>query len=80
MQNLSSGSCPYSEFEDLSGQTVTTTETFGACDTLTAGPSFAINSPGNVLFEAGNMIIFKNGFSVGSGASFAALLDPALAP
>ncbi len=72
--------CPYSATLDLSSQTVTTTETFGACDTLTAGSGFAVVSPGNVTFVAGNRIILDNGFSVGSGAVFTAQLDSALGP
>lgn len=72
--------CPYSPTLDLSNITVTSTETYGACDTLTAGPFFAVVAPGDATFEAGNSIVLKNGFSVGLGASFRAIINPALVP
>ncbi len=80
IQGLIVPACPYATTLDLSGQTVTTTETFGACDTLTAGPAFAVESPGNVTFVAGNMIVLDDGFSVGPGATFTAELDATLSP
>jgi Zn-dependent metalloprotease len=74
------GGCPYDDFVDMTSQAVTTTETFGACDTLTAGTGFAVESPGDVTFEAGNTIVLENGFSVGSGATLTAVIDPSLHP
>jgi hypothetical protein len=70
--------CDGQEYIDLSSATVTTSETFGACDTLTAGSGFAIESPGDVTFEAGNMIVLENGFSVDAGATLTATIDPSL--
>jgi hypothetical protein len=63
----------------LSNQTVTTTQTYVSCDTLTAGDSFRVASPGNVAFRAAMGVILANGFSVGPGAIFTAGLDASLA-
>jgi len=56
----------------LGGQTVTTTQTFTSCSDLEAGSGFAVESPGDVTFEAQGSVILGNGFSVGSGARFQA--------
>jgi hypothetical protein len=64
----------------LSSQTITTTETFTSCSTITAGPAFRVASPGDVTFHAATSVILTNGFSVGPGATFTAGLDPSLAP
>jgi hypothetical protein len=74
------GACPYSTTLDLANETVTTTETRGACDTVTVGPNFAVNAPGDLTIEAGNMVVLKNGSSVGAGAKLTVVLDPALNP
>ena len=56
---------------DLSGLTVSTTETYEACDTITAD-TFTIEGTGVVTFRAGNLIILENGFSVESGGELTA--------
>jgi len=56
---------------DLSGVNVTGTETFVACDTLTAD-TFVVESTGNAHFRAGSRIILENGFSVAAGGIFTA--------
>jgi hypothetical protein len=63
----------------LSNQTVTTTETYTSCGTLTVGPAFRIESPGDVTVRAALRVVLGNGFSVASGATFTAGLDPSLA-
>jgi Zn-dependent metalloprotease len=70
--------CPYFPTLQLEGETVTTTETRGACDTVTVGPNFAVNSPGDLTIEAGTMVVFTNGSSVGSDAKLTVVLDPSL--
>lgn len=47
-----------------------------ACDTLTAGTAFNILSGRDVTFKARNLIELTDGFSVESGATFSAELDP----
>lgn len=64
----------------LENQTVTGTELFEACRTITAGPDFTVGSTGDVTFRAGEKIILRDGFSVASGGSFVAGIDPSLAP
>ena len=56
----------------LENQTVTTDKTFTSCADLQAGNNFAVESPGNVTFQAQGKVVLTSGFSVGSGASFAA--------
>jgi hypothetical protein len=56
---------------DLSGVSVTGTETYTACDTLTAD-TFSIESSGDARFRAGSRIVLENGFSVASGGGFTA--------
>jgi glucose/arabinose dehydrogenase len=62
----------------LDSQTVSDTRTEEACRTLTAGP-YAVTSPGEVTFRAGETVILRDGFSVGAGAGFMAEVDPLLA-
>ncbi len=56
----------------LENQTVTADKTFTSCADLQAGNNFAVESPGNVTFQAQGKVVLTSGFSVGSGASFAA--------
>jgi len=64
----------------LSGTTVDSTQTFTACDVLTAGPDFQVIASGDLTFRAGARIVLRNGFSVGAGARFRAVIDPGLLP
>ena len=64
----------------LSNQTITSTQTYTSCGTLTAGPAFRVEAPGNVAARAAIRVVLTNGFSVGPGATFKAGIDPALAP
>lgn len=52
---------------ELTNDTITTTEIFEACNSIAAGPNFAILSPGDVTLRAGTVIL-SGGFSVGIGA------------
>ena len=72
---LTVGAC--GEFEDraLSDQTVSTTETFEACHSITASSGFEVVPPGDVTFRAGNRIVLEDEFSVGVSAVFAAILE-----
>ncbi len=63
--------CTAATTQNLSNQTITGAATYEACDTITAGTAFAIDSPGNVTFRAPH-IVLTNGFSVGAGATFLA--------
>lgn len=62
----------------LENQTVTTSEDYAGCFTLTAGPAFVVGTGAEVTFRARDAIILRNGFSVTSDAlSFRVLIDPA---
>ncbi len=52
--------------------------TYEACHTITAGSGFTVAGPATVLFRAGTRIVLSSGFSVASGASFRAEIDPTL--
>ncbi len=64
----------------LSNQSVTGTETFDGCNSVTAQSGFTVTSTADVTFRAGNLIILGNGFSVERGASFKAVIDPFVRP
>jgi hypothetical protein len=63
----------------LANTTIATTQVFISCGTLTAGPAFRVESPGDVTLRAAIRVSLANGFSVGPGATFKAGLDPSLA-
>lgn len=63
---------------DLTDQQIDTVAIFEACDTLSAGSGFHVAGSGDVTFRAGHRIVLQSGFSVGSGASFRAAIDPSI--
>ncbi|MGB6995044.1 MAG: 3-coathanger stack domain-containing protein, partial [Thermoanaerobaculia bacterium] len=62
----------------LSNQTVTATEVFQAEISITAGPNFTVANGGDATFQAGSMIVLKDGFSVATGGSFTAEIVPGI--
>ncbi len=69
---------PWNADEELTGWTISTTEVFEACFTITAGPGFVVEGPaGLAVFKARDAIILLNGFEVHSGGTFQAIRDPA---
>lgn len=58
-------------------QDVSSSQTFEACDTISAA-DVDITGTADVTFEAGERIAFASGFSVGSSATFAAVVDRGL--
>ena len=63
----------------LSNESVGVLRSYEHCDTVRAGPAFDVAAPGgDVYFRAGNHIALQSGFSVASGASFSAGIDPSL--
>jgi glucose/arabinose dehydrogenase len=64
--------CPSTVNLTLSNQTISDTQGFRACDTITAGPSFTVAAGGDVTFQAGTRIVLASGFRVLSGGHFAA--------
>jgi hypothetical protein len=59
---------------------VSGTETYEACETITAGGTFGVQSPGVVDLRAGMKIILTDGFFVESGATVTFDIDPTLVP
>ncbi len=53
----------------LDNKTVAGVESFEACRSIVAGPSFQIMPSGNALLEAGSTVSLSNGFSAEQGAS-----------
>ena len=64
----------------LSNTTLSLTTLYEACNSITAGPSFTILSPGDVTFRAGTSIVLGNGFQVAAGAKIKVEIDPSLNP
>jgi bacillolysin len=58
----------------LSNETVSATTTYQACNSITAD-DFHIVLAGDVTFQAGNRITLGDGFSVGAGRQFKAVLQ-----
>lgn len=53
----------------LSQRTVTTREVFRACQSLTAGPDFTVESTGEAIFRAGDSVVLRDGFEVRVGGA-----------
>ena len=68
-------SCAGSSQLTLADEIVTSQQSHEACDSITAGPSYAIEDGGDVTVAARNVILLANGFSVGTGGSFEAAID-----
>jgi hypothetical protein len=62
----------------LRDETIHGTKVYGAKRSITAGPAFHIEEPGDVTFRAGNSIRLMPGFWVKSGSRFRASIDPVL--
>lgn len=62
----------------LENQTVTGTEEFVACLTITAGSGFVIEPSGDVIFRAGEAVNLQQGFTIRDGGLFAVDIDPTL--
>jgi hypothetical protein len=63
----------------LANQTISTTQLYASCGTISAGTGWRVAVPGVVGFRAATRVGLANGFSVGIGAVFSAALDPSLA-
>ena len=60
----------------LANDTVSTTESFEACGSITVGPSYLIQATGDVTLQAQSTITFTDGFVVDQGATLRALTAP----
>jgi len=75
--NVADGACAE---EHLHDDTVNWTETFTGCPSVTLGPNWTVQDPGDVTVLASEWIEIQNGFAVTSGATFTAGIDLSLAP
>ncbi|HXV62153.1 MAG TPA: hypothetical protein VEK15_15745, partial [Vicinamibacteria bacterium] len=58
----------------LTNQTHTSSAIFDGCTTVSAGANFQVLSPADVTFIAGQSVVLSNGFSIGAGALFRAVI------
>ncbi len=66
--------------EHLHDDVVSTAETYTGCPSVTIGPNWTVENPGNVTVWASGWVAIGNGFTVRSGAVFTAGTDPSLVP
>ncbi|MGH9360528.1 MAG: 3-coathanger stack domain-containing protein, partial [Thermoanaerobaculia bacterium] len=59
---------------ELANQSISSTQTFTACDTIFAGPNLTIEPTGNATLQAGKRVVLRSGFRVKSGAVFKAVI------
>ena len=67
--------CSASANLNLTNQTIAGTQTFQACDTISAVQGFRVNGTGDVTFQAGQTVVLGDGFQVLSGGSFRVVLQ-----
>jgi hypothetical protein len=60
----------------IANQTLNSIQSFVAYETITAGPAVAVNRNGDVIFQAGERVILKPGFSVEDGGRLSVIIDP----
>lgn len=63
----------------LENQTISGTQEFVGCFTITARNGFIVGATGDVTFRAGNSVTLAGGFSVATGGRFEVTIDPTLA-
>ena len=80
--NETTDSCDHTPMTDivLSDDTISTTQVFDACNTITVGPNWAVVAPGNVTLRSGLAVILRPGVVVGLDARLAVVVDPSLMP
>lgn len=52
----------------VSGQTITTTQTYSTCGDITLGPNLVLTSTADIVVDAGGSAIFTSGVSIAAGA------------
>jgi hypothetical protein len=57
---------------ELQNQSIASTQTYEACDTIFAGPNLTIEPSGNVTLHAGQRVVLRSGFRIRSGATLRA--------
>lgn len=70
--------CSVLDEDTVSDRTVTGTESFEACERLTAGPAFVVAPGGDATLVAGRTVALASGFRVESGGSLTVGVSPSL--
>jgi hypothetical protein len=73
VSNCTTVSCQVPNFE-LANQSISSTQTFVACDSIYAGPNLTIEPSGSVTLHAGVKVVLRSGFRVKPGAVFRAVV------
>jgi len=60
----------------VDNQTISGTQTFEACDTITAGSTLTVDTSGSLTLRAGDMIVLNDGFTVDGDGMFEATASP----
>jgi hypothetical protein len=63
----------------LANQTISGTQEFLACLTITAGDGVVVATTGNATLRAGTSVTLAGGFTVAAGGALAVVIDPTLA-
>lgn len=63
----------------LIDETVSGSEAFAACGTLTAGAETRVTASGDLTLASGSRVVLTDGFSVAAGGTLTVTLDPSLA-
>jgi hypothetical protein len=64
----------------LENITISTTETYEAANSITAGPDFTITGKGKVTFKSGNSVYLRNEFFILAGGEFHILTNETYGP
>ena len=71
---VSAAGCQVAENLELQNQSIVSTQTHEACDTVFAGSNLTIEPSGNVTLHAGKRVVLRSGFLVRPGATFKAVV------
>jgi hypothetical protein len=75
---LDCGVCSSPDDLELANDTVTTSVTYEACNSITAGAAYIVDAPGELTLRAGNRIVLEKDFSVLVGGTLVLEIDRTL--
>ncbi len=73
VSNCATVGCQVANLE-LANQSISSEQTFVACDAIFAGPDLTIEPSGNVTLHAGQKVVLRSGFRIKPGAVFKAIV------
>lgn len=68
--SVTAAACQVAVNLTLQSQTLSSTQTFEACDTVYGGSDLTLAPSANVTLHGGKMVVLRSGFRVSSGATF----------